>query len=263
MTIDNIQQLTEEFVKRLQLPEAKYSFSISNSSEFVELIIYIEDTVKASLSISNGTLKVLYSDDYNSDKYVVLKFLTPISLMYYLCIFFFVATQDVSTLTFNDLLQIVLLDDISDWKSLAYALAENLNMSCSTTDEVVDIEGTEIRYIPYLHKIVLSDIEIPLEDGNYTTIVEGIFKSVEYIANIMGVADDFLFIEAEQDNVQEGEVTEEEPGMPAGGGGDMDIDVDVDMDEQGGEEPAAVEPMENETFEEPQGPVVTMDDLVE
>lgn len=261
MTIDDIQRLTEEFVKRLQLPEAKYSFSVANSSEFVELIIYVDDVVNSSLSIGNGTIKVLYSDDYDSDKYVSLSFLTPISLMYYLCIFFFVATKDVSTLTFNDLLQIILLDDITDWKSLAYALAENLNLSCDIGDGTVDIEGTEIRYIPYLHKIVLSDIEIPLEDGEYTTVVEGIFKSVEYIANIMDVADDFLFIDVEEENVMEGEMMEDEEGIPAGG---MDIDMDIDMSEENGtEEPAPVEPMENETFEEPQGPVVTMDDLIE
>ena len=54
-------------------------------------------------------------------------------------------------------------------------------------------------------------------------------------------------------------------GMPSGGG-DMDIDVDMDMGDMGGEEameePEPVEPMENEDFTEPQGPVITMDDLL-
>ena len=45
MTIDNIQNLTEEFVKRLQIPEARYSFSVANSNDFVELIITVDDEV--------------------------------------------------------------------------------------------------------------------------------------------------------------------------------------------------------------------------
>ena len=86
------------------------------------------------------------------------------------------------------------------------------------------------------------------------------FKCVEYIANIMNVADDLFKVE-EEEPIEEDNVTEE-GGTSMGGGGDMDIDVDMEMPEEGGEEPAPVEPMETETFEEPQGPVVTMDDLL-
>ena len=50
-------------------------------------------------------------------------------------------------------------------------------------------------------------------------------------------------------------------GAPApSGGSDIDLDVNVG----GGEEEAAPVPaMENETFEEPQSPVVEVDDLIE
>ena len=114
-----------------------------------------------------------------------------------------------------------------------------------------------------------NNIDVP--DGNvgflYSETISAIKvnnHSIEYIANIMDVADDFLFIDEEEENVMEGETLEEEqPGGMPSGGGDMDVDVDVDMGEEGGEEPAPVEPMENETFEEPQGAVVTMDDLIE
>lgn len=264
MTIDNIQGLVEEFVKRLQLPEARYTFSVANSNEFVELIITIDDNVTTSLSIGNGTIKVLYSDDYDSDKYVALSFLTPITLLYQLSVFFFAAVHEVSTLNFEELLRILLFEDnIYDWKGLVYALCENLMIECEIGDGTVNVEGTEIRYIPYLHKIVINKTEIELEDNAFTTVAEAMFKCVEYIANIMGVADDFFQIE-EEDNVvpEEGEEME---GAHAGGGGDMDIDVDMEMPEGGGEgggEAEPVEPMEGETFEEPQGPVVELDDLI-
>jgi len=95
------------------------------------------------------------------------------------------------------------------------------------------------------------------------------FKCVEYIANVMDVADNLFMPEetgegefAEEDNVAEA------GGMPMGDE-DMDIDVDMDMGDMGDEEaaeeggaPEPVEPMENEDFTEPQGPVVTMDDLL-
>ena len=263
MTIDNIQNLVEEFVKRLQLPEAHYSFSVANSNDFVELIISVDNAVNCSLSIGNGTIKVLYSDDYDSDKYVSLNFLTPVSLLYQLCVFFFAATSEVISFNFNDLLKIILFEDnMKDWKDLAYALCENLMLSCEIGDGTVNIEGTEIRYIPYLSKIIMNDTEIELENNEYSTVADAIFKCVEYIANLAGVADDLFQIEEEEDNMipEEGEMEEE--GMPPMGGGDMDINVDVG-EGPGGEETEPVEPMENETFEEPQGPVVTMDDLIE
>ena len=261
MTIDNIQNLTEEFVKRLQIPEARYSFSVANSNDFVELIITVDDEVTTSLSIGNGTIKVLYSDDYDSDKYVALNFLTPVSLLYQLSVFFFAAVSEVVTFNFNDLLKIILFEDnMNDWKDLAYALCENLMLSCEIGDGIVNIEGTEIRYIPYLSKIIMNDTEIELEDNEFSTVTDAIFKCVEYIANLAGVADDLFQMEEEEDNLipEEGEMEE---GMPPMGGGDMDIDVDMPEEEGGEAEP--VEPMENETFEEPQGPVVTMDDLIE
>ena len=261
MTIDNIQNLTEEFVKRLQIPEARYSFSVANSNDFVELIITVDDEVVTSLSIGNGTIKVLYSDDYDSDKYVALNFLTPVSLLYQLSVFFYAAVSEVVTFNFNDLLKIILFEDnMNDWKDLAYALCENLMLSCEIGDGTVNIEGTEIRYIPYLSKIIMNDTEIELEDNEFSTVTDAIFKCVEYIANLAGVADDLFQMEEEEDNLipEEGEMEE---GMPPMGGGDMDIDVDMPEEESGEAEP--VEPMENETFEEPQGPVVTMDDLIE
>lgn len=266
MTIDNIQGLVEEFVKRLQLPEARYSFSVANSNEFVELIITVDDNVSTSLSIGNGTIRVLYSDDYDSDKYVALNFLTPVTLLYQLTVFFFAAVHEVTTLNFEELLRILLFEDnIHDWKGLVYALCENLMLECDIGDGTVNIEGTEIRYIPYLHKIIMNETEIELEDNEFTTVAEAMFKCVEYVANIIGVADDFFQIEDEEDNVVP-EEAEEMGGAPMGGG-DMDIDVDMESPEDMGgmgEEPEAepVEPMENETFEEPQGPVVELDDLI-
>ena len=86
MTIDTINDVVNEFVKRLQLPECNYSFGISNSENIVELLIMLNENLKVSLSIGNGTIRVIYNDEYSADNYMVLKFLTPITLLYYLCI---------------------------------------------------------------------------------------------------------------------------------------------------------------------------------
>ena len=40
------------------------------------------------------------------------------------------------------------------------------------------------------------------------------------------------------------------------------VSFDGESEVGDGEEPEPVEPMENETFEEPQGPVVTVDELI-
>ena len=129
MTIDNIQDTVFEFVKRLQLPESKYSFSINSNSDMVELIISVEGKMKSSLSIGNGTLKVLYDDNYGALDYASQNFLTPISLLYYLCIFFFSAVSDISNMTFNDVLTVVLINDVYDWKTLIQGLSDNLGLS--------------------------------------------------------------------------------------------------------------------------------------
>ena len=260
MTIDNILDVVTEFTKRLQLPESKYKFTVTSSNEVVELVIAVEDDVKSSLKITNGNIKVLYTDDYNADQYVAMEFLTPITLLYQISILFYAAVKEVIQIDFNELLTIVLLDDVYDWKTLIRALAENVNLRCEIKDNYVTVEDVEIHYNGFENHIRIDKTDIRLESTDYTYIVEAMFKCVEYIANIMDVADDLFKVEEEQEVVEEDNVNEE-GGMPAGGG-DMDIDVDMEMPEEGGEEAAPVEPMETETFEEPQGPVVTMDDLL-
>ena len=264
MTIDNVLDVVTEFTKRLQLPESKYKFMVTSSNEVVELVISIEDDVKMSLKITNGDISVLYTDEYNSDQYVAMEFLTPITLLYQISILFYAAVKEVIQIDFNELLSIVLLEDVYDWKTLVLALAENCNMQCEIKDDkYVEVEGVPIHYSGFENHIWIDKTDIKLESTEYTYIVEAMFKCVEYIANIMDVADTFF-------NVVEEEITEEdnvveEGGMPGEGGGDMDFDfdMDVDMPEEGGmEEPAAVEPVETETFEEPQDAVVTMDDII-
>lgn len=260
MTIDNINDVVTEFTKRLQLPESKYKFMVTSSNEVVELVITVEDDVKSSLKITNGNIKVLYTDEYNADQYVALEFLTPITLLYQISILFYAAVKEVVQIDFNELLSILLLDDVYDWKTLIHAIAENVNLRCEIKDNYVTVEDVEIHYNGFENHIRIDNTDIRLENTEYTYIVEAMFKCVEYIANIMDVADDLFKVE-EEEPIEEDNVTEEGE-MPPMGGGDMDVDVDMEMPEEGGEEAAPVEPMEAETFEEPQGPVVTMDDLL-
>ena len=260
MTIDNILTVTEEFTKRLQLPESKYGFIVTSSNEIVELVITVEGAAKMSLKITNGNISVLYTDSYSADKYAALEFQTPITFLYQISVLFFTAVKDVAQINFNELLSIILLEEVYDWKSLLYGLAENLNLSCEIVDDkFVTIEGIEIHYSGFESSLRIDDTDIDLESTEYTYIVEAMFKCVEYVANVMDMADDLFQVESEipeeESNVME------EPGAE----GEMNVDMDIGMEmpeETGGPEPAPVEPVETETFEEPQGPVVTMDDLL-
>ena len=259
MTIDNILDVVTEFTNRLQLPESKYSFIVTSNSDVVELVINVEDEVRSSLKIINGSISVLYMDDYKADQYVSMDFQTPITLLYYLCIMFYTCVADVAQIDFNEILSVVLMEDVYDWRTLLFGLCENLNIPAKIKDDYVDIQDFEIHYSGFINQIRLGDNEITLEDTNYTTIVEAMFKCVEYVANIMDLADDLFKVEEEEEIEEEPDNVSEGGGMPS----DMDVDVDMDMGgEGGGEEPAPVEPMENETFEEPQEAVVTMDDLL-
>ena len=262
MTLDDVQRIVEEFTKRLQLPESKYSFAINSGGEFIELITFIDDVAKCSISIGNGSLRVIYTDDYNSDKYAAQKFLTPITLVYWLCVLFYGTVASVSTMSFNDLLSVIFLNDVYDWRTLLQGIAENVGMRYDKREDSVFVEGVEISYNGFLNKIRIDSQEIPLDDSRYTTIVEAMFKCVEYVANVMGVSDNLFKdenYEEEESNIL-GE--EEEGGAPASSGGsDIDLDVNVGGGEEG--EAAPVPAMENETFEEPQSPVVEVDDLIE
>lgn len=271
MDIETIENVCKEFTKRLQLPESRYDFIITSNTETVELIINVDNEVATSLSIGNGSIKVLYNNDYNSDEYLAITFLTPVSLLYYLCVFFYKTVLEITELSFNELLSVILLDDVYDWKTLVFSLCENLGINATISEspyeeDIVDIEGMALHFSGFLGLITINDVEIKLADKEYTTVVEAMFKCVEYVANVMDLADNLFIVPEESDNVMEGQM-EDETGAPSGGmGGDMDIDMDMDMGGDNvmeGEEPEPVEPMENETFEEPQGAVVTMDDLIE
>ena len=269
MDIETIQNVVEEFTKRVQLPESRYDFVVTSNSETVELLINVDGSVGCSLSIGNGSIRVIYNNDYDSDEYLSIQFITPVTLIYYLSVFFYKTVLEVTTLTFNELLSVVLLEDIDDWKTLVFAICENLSMQCEILEgpheeDCVMIEGMKLHFSGFINLITINDIEIKLEDHEYTTVVEAMFKCVEYVANILDVADNLFVVNEEPDNVIEGEIEEPNEG-PSGGPGDMDIDMNMDM---GGEEPMPeeaepVETVENETFEEPQGPVITVDDLIE
>lgn len=264
MTLDDIQRTVEEFTKRLQLPESKYSFAVNIGNEAVEFIIFVNDAAKMSVSIGNGTLRVLYTDGYNSDKYASQKFLTPITLVYWLCILFYGAVASVSEMSFNDLLSVIFLNDIYDWRTLAEGICENVGMEFDRRDDSIFINGVELSYNGFLNQVRIDNQEIKLENSEYTTAVEAIFKCVEYVANVMGAADD-LFKDENYEEEENNLLEEEGAEAPGGGMPSMDMDVDFgggEMPEEG-EAPAPVPPMENETFEEPQSPVVEIDDLIE
>ena len=261
MTIDNVQDTVFEFVKRLQLPESKYSFSINSNSDMVELIISVEGKMKSSLSIGNGTLKVLYDDNYGALDYVSQNFLTPISLLYYLCIFFFSAVSDISDMTFNDVLTVVLINDVYDWKTLIQGLSDNLGLSFRKIENYVTVNDVPISYNGFVNHIKIDKTEIKLEKSDYCSVVEAIFKSVEYVANLMDSADNLFTAVEEENNLLEEEEEENEE-APVDSGSDIDMDIDVDMMGESESSPEPVEPMENETFEEPQGPVVTPEDVL-
>lgn len=265
MTIDTIQGVVEEFVKRLQLPEARYSFALNGSNSAVELIIFMDGTMACTLSIGNGTIRVLYDDRYESDKYSVINFLTPISMLYYLCVFFYKAVsfdnEDVD-LDFNNILSVVLLNEIYDWKTLVQGLSDNLGMEYIDNDKFVTVEGIEIHYNGFTNIVKIDTQKITLDNPSYTSVVEAMFKTVEYVANVMDMADDLFNIEEEEEN----NLIEEEEGEEGGGSSaPMDMDMDIDVDVGGGGEEVGAEPvpaMENETFEEPQGTVVTPEDVI-
>ena len=265
MTIDTIQVVVDEFVKRLQLPESRYSFAVNNNNDTVELIIFVDEEARCALGIGNGTLRVVYDDRYDSDKYSVQKFITPVMLLYYLGMFFVISISEVSTMNFNDLLSVVLMNEIYDWKTLLQGLSENLGMDFSNEGDFVTINGVDVHYSSFTNTIRIDTQEIKLEDDTYTHVVEAMFKTVEYIANIMGVADNLFSEEnySEESNLLEegGEETFE----GSGPGGNFDVDIDMTEGEESNvvESPEPVEPMENETFEEPQSPVVTVNDLIE
>lgn len=271
MDIEIINDVVTEFTKRLQLPESRYDFIVTSNAETVELLINVDGAVASSLSIGNGSIKVIYNNDYDSDEYVAIQFITPVSLIYYLSVFFYKTVLEVTTLTFNELLSVVLLEDVYDWKSLVYGLCENIGMMCDIQEgpyeeDCVIIEGMKLHFSGFINQVTINDVEIKLEDHEYTTVVEAMFKCVEYVANILDVADNMFVVEEEPVNVMEGEMTEDMPPAPSGGGDmDMDIDMDMggDMGMEEGEEPEPVETVENEDFTEPQGPVITVDDLIE
>ncbi len=267
MTIDNISTVVDEFTKRLQLPESLYKFTVTTTNDNVELIISIEDKIRCALNITNGNIKVIYADDYHADDYIALEFMTPITLLYQLCILFYAAIKDIAQIDFNKMLSIIFLEDVYDWRTLVYGIAENVGLETELKDDYVVIDDVEIHYSGYLNKIQIDNAEVTIQGTEYTDIVEAMFKCVEYVANVMDVANNLFMPEetgegefAEEDNVTES------GGMPMNGE-EMDVDVDINgmpVDEEepaeGGAEP--VEPMENEDFTEPQGPVVTMDDLL-
>ena len=265
MTIDDIERIVQEFVKRLQLPESKYSFAVNSGNDVVELIIFVNETAVCSLGVGNGTLRVVYDDKYESDKYGVYKFTTPISLIYYLCIFFYNAVVSVSTMDFNDLLSVIFLNEVYDWRTLAQGICENLGMEFDRRGDDIFISGVELSYNGFLNKIKIDSQEIKLDNPNYTTVVEAIFKSVEYVANVMGTADDLFNDEALEQEEEPSNLLEggEEGGAP---GPSMDMDVDIEApaggEGEGEAAPEPVEPMENEDFSEPQGPVVTLEDVM-
>lgn len=264
MTIDDVQRVVQEFTKRLQLPESKYSFAVNSGNESVELIIFIGENAVSSLSIGNGTLRVIYDDEYESDKYHVQKFLTPVTLVYYLCVFFYSAVCSVSTMDFNDLLSVIFLNEIYDWRTLLQGITENLGMEFERREDLVFVNGVQVSYNGFLNEIKIDKQEIKLDNSEYTTVVEALFKSVEYIANVMGVADNLFNEEAQAPEEEEETDNLLEDNSSPSGGGDIDMDFDVNVEEEGNvsESPEPVEPLEPETFSEPQGPVVEVEDVL-
>ncbi len=250
-------------MKRLQLPEARYSFALNGSNTAVELIIFMDGIMACTLSIGNGTMRVLYDDRYESDKYSVINFLTPISMLYYLCVFFYKAVSfdnENVDLDFNNILSVVLLNEIYDWKTLVQGLSDNLGMEYFDNDKFVTVEGIEIHYNGFTNIIKIDTQKITLDNPSYTFVVEAMFKTVEYVANVMDMADDLFNIEEEEEN----NLIEEEEGEESEGGSSapMDMDMDIDVDVGGGEEAEPVPAVENETFEEPQGTVVTPEEVI-
>jgi len=268
MTIDTIKTTVEEFIKRLQLPEAKYSFKTNTSSESIEFMILVNGKLKNSLLLTNGSLKVIYDDKYGSLDYISQDFLTPISLVYYLCIFFFTAVSEISDMDFNDLLSIIFMNEIYDWKTLTQGISENLGLTYKKIDNYVTVNDIPIHYVSFTNTIKIDTTEIKLEDSDYCSIVEAIFKCVEYVANLMDVSDN-LFTGVEESTTsnlleEEGEENDkgEEGSMGDSSGGDFNMDIDInESDSEGSPEP--VETTENQTFEEPQSAVVEVEDLLE
>lgn len=261
MTIDTIQVVVDEFIKRLQLPESRYSFSVNNNNDTIEVIIFIDDEAKCALGIGNGTVRIVYDDEYDSDRYAVQKFITPVMLLYYLCMFFFISVSNVSTMSFNDLLSVILMNDVYDWKTLIQGLSENLGMTFQEEEHGVSINDVPIKYIAFTNTITIDNQEIKLKDDTYTSIVEAMFKTVEYIANIMDVGDNLFSDENYSEDIEMDNLIETESGEMGNPSPEMNLDMDINTGE-GEVAPEPVEPMENETFEEPQGPVVTLDEIM-
>lgn len=266
MEIQDIQRVLDTFIQRVELPESAYNITTNSDNTFIEFNISIGDELQYCLSIDNGSLRVLYGDDYTSQNYLKQTFTSPITLLYELCIIFYSAIHDISDMEFNDLLSVLLVNEITNWKELACALSENLGIDCHTENDTVVIGDVNITYDNWFRKLQFGENEITIEENTYTALVEATFKVVEYVANILGRAD-ALFDET---NVIEEEIEpipeEPEENMSVGSDIDVDVDMDVpDMDsliEDDFDETESVEPMDNIDFSEPQGAVITPQDVM-
>ena len=264
MVIEDIQRVVTEFIKRVQLPESNYTLSQNTDNNFIEFKIAIDDKLYYCLSIDNGSLRVLYSDGYTSDKYYTQTFTSPIMLLYELCIIFYSAICNTVEMTFNDLLTVVLLNEITNWKELVVALAENLGISAHTENDVAVIDDLTIEYNESIGRLSFGSNEFELEQDSYTSLVEGIFSVVEYVANLQDKADSLF--SSNNENIIEDDKTIPEEDMDANLSiDDSDIDSEA-MDDliEGGEgeeipDVDSVPASDMETFEAPQEAVITPD----
>ena len=258
MTVDEIMGVLDQFSKRLSVPESRYKFVTTSNNEIVEFALFVDDELKCSLKISGGDIKVLYADEYKADNYASMEYNSSIGLLYYLCVLFYAQVKDVVSMDLEQLLGVLLFEDVTDWKTLAFALCENMGMKAEiVNDSYLDVEGVELHYNSFTNEIRIGTTPVLLSDDKYMTLMRAVFDCVEYIAVQLGV-ENLMF------NVPQEEETEDNNVIEGGqGGGDTNIDVDVEAPAEGGEGAAEdVEPMETETFEKPQGDVVTMDDLL-
>lgn len=229
MIIDDIKRTCDNFVKYLQLPNSPYTILESDSSDEIEIQICKGDKLLTAITITLGTVKILFNGEFDEEKFFTKSFNSPIYLLYILLIVYYTVVGENVDLSFNDLLTIVLDDEITNWKDLAISLSNKCMLDCESDMLEVIIEDKKLSYDEGTGIITYGSLEFPIDSSSYTQLVESVFLIIEYIATVKDTQDSFLSEESEEKLIEEENENNEEESFPMGGGMDMPLGGDDDF----------------------------------
>lgn len=249
MTTDDIKRVVEKFITYLQLPESPYTLTESDSSDEVEMQIAKGEELLAAVSITNGSVSILYNGDYDDNKFFKHDFQSPIYLLYIISVVYYSTVCKEISISFDDLMTIVIGEEITNWKDLTVNLAKAVMLNAEADMDDVLLENKKLSYDDYNGKIEYGSLEFQIEPYSYTQLIEAIFLIVEYVATIKETQDSLFTDEAKDNLIEEEQESEEDVGMGGGSfspppmddfGGD-DIIGDGDFGDEGAPEPVTPE----------------------